>query len=85
MKLVKINETVFIDPTEVCSIEKNTVEHSNSPSGSDSWFSWTGSVVTLKNGRKIYVKDLSPDTIFELLKPDPKIQYMKSLINKERR
>lgn len=63
MTLIEVTPDIFIDPSEVCSIEKEMAI--SNPSGTHILF-W-GSVVTTKNGRKIYVKELTPQAVKELL------------------
>lgn len=70
MKLVSITENVFIDPTEVCSVQAEQVKNYTSGSISDHTMHVTfdGSIITLKNGRKIAVDKFSPQMILDKLK-----------------
>jgi hypothetical protein len=62
--MVEITEGIFVNKDEVCSIqEEKTVSWHGSPSDSFPVDSFVGSVITMKNGRKIYVKNLSPKEI----------------------
>jgi len=51
--MVKVTESIFVDPKEVCSIEN---DYANSYYGNGAQ---KGVVLTLKCGRKIYVPKLS--------------------------
>lgn len=68
-KLVFVTDDVAVDPDEVTSIQKEEVHEYSSPSISDSstYLKFTGSVMTLKNGRKIYIPSLYPKDIQALL------------------
>lgn len=71
MKLVKLKDGVFVSPDEVCSVQHEELWRDY---GSITDFVSTkyfdGSIVTLKNGRKIAINNLKPCEIFELLKGD---------------
>ena len=60
---VELKENAYIDADDFSSVQEEEIwRNSGSPSG-DSWCESRGSVVTLKNGRKIYVKDVTPKEI----------------------
>jgi hypothetical protein len=64
MSLLRITDGVEVDPSEIASIQEEVVHKSSSPSGSSSYISFSGSVITIKNsGRKIYVRDFTPERI----------------------
>lgn len=67
---VEINSKVIVDPDEVCSIQEEITSQdmSSGPSGSCMRETFRGSVMTLKNGRKIYVETLTPREINAKLK-----------------
>ena len=68
MNLIKLSEKVIIDPNEVCSIqEEKTYNEPSSPSDSCMVLNFHGSVLTLKNGRKIYIS-MMPNDVMEKLK-----------------
>lgn len=62
--LVELTTEIIIDHTEVASIEAH---HDHSPSGGYISANITGSVIVLKNGRKIYIKELNPQQVKEKL------------------
>jgi hypothetical protein len=68
-KLIAITDDVIIDPSEVTSIQREEVERlvdSGWPSGDTAYErTFVGSVVTLKNGRKIYIPGLTPKQLLE--------------------
>jgi hypothetical protein len=72
--MIKLKEDVYVYPKEICSIQHETLWRkvgSISEFVSQKYFD--GSIVTLKNGRKISINDLKPDEIFkmiELAKPE---------------
>lgn len=67
--MIKITEDVYINKEDLVSIQREeTVSWHGSPSDSYPVKDFSGSVLTLKNGRKIYVKGLYPQDIMELLK-----------------
>lgn len=70
MNLVEITESIIVDPLEVCSIQEEKIERyrGSSPSDSHTYIDFEGSVMTLKNGRKIFVRGLNPKQIKERLK-----------------
>jgi hypothetical protein len=67
--LVFITDEVVVEPSEVCSIQEEKVTRYSSPSPSDSsvYTEFEGSVMTLKNGRKIYVRGMTPKQIYAVL------------------
>lgn len=71
MSLVKLDEGIFVDSTDVVSIEDHEYWSGFSPSGSDYDLVSRGSVITLKNGRKIYLKKLQANDVFEKLNQTP--------------
>jgi hypothetical protein len=69
MNLVKLHEGVFVDPSEVASIQAEVVSQYNSPSISDNSMceTFNGLIVTLKNGRKIAIDKVSPNELMTIL------------------
>jgi hypothetical protein len=68
MNLVRITQGIEVDPADIASIQEEVVHKSDSPSGTSSYISFSGSVITIKNsGRKIYVRDFTPDHIKSIL------------------
>lgn len=68
MKLIKIAPCVFVDPSEVVSVERDTTYvHGPSPSDTHPYVDFDGSRVTLKSGRKLFVRDVFPEQIIQLL------------------
>lgn len=63
MNLVEITESILIDPNEVSSIQREVIIRSIGWSGR----TVTGSVITLKNGRKIFVKNKTPGDILKII------------------
>lgn len=64
-RLVKITDEVFVNPDEVAAIEYSEQwEHDPSPSGS-SHRTGTGTLLILKNGRKIYLANMGTDEVAE--------------------
>jgi hypothetical protein len=61
---VEVTDEILIDPLEVASIEAH---HDHSPSGGYISREINGSVVVLKNGRKIYISKLTPQQVKEKL------------------
>lgn len=58
--LVFVTDKFSVDPGEVASLEAyDHWEHHPSPSGS-SYHDHSGTIVIQKNGRKTYVRDLTP-------------------------
>lgn len=58
--IIFVNETFAVDPEDVSALERYEKWDSDpSPSGS-SWIDHEGTIVIQKNGRKTYVKDLTP-------------------------
>ncbi len=67
MNLKEIDDGIFIDPLEVVSLQKNGYwENGLCPSDNSDWIE-NGSVLVLKNGRKIYLK-ISSKEVMEKLK-----------------
>lgn len=67
MGLVFVTDDFAVDPDDVSSLEKySKYNHSASPSG-DSCFDHAGTIVIQKNGRKTYVRDISPERVHELI------------------
>lgn len=54
----------FIESTQIVSIEREQLE-----AISGFGRSFDGSVITLTNGRKVFIPKMTPKEIFELLKP----------------
>jgi len=65
--LKEIDSGVFVIPQEIVAIEDHSYWTGLSPSGNDG-VQHFGSVVVLKNGRKIYIKELSAKEVLEKLK-----------------
>lgn len=64
MGLIKISEEHFVDPLEVSSVEGcEHWEDRGTISQADHYLTFKGSVVVMKNGRKIYVKGVQPNAI----------------------
>lgn len=71
MNLIEVAKDVFIDPNEVASVEYDaTYKWSGSWSGGCNIKDFEGSRVTMKNGRKIFIKDVSPHTVMVRLKKE---------------
>lgn len=66
---IKLAPEVYVKPDEVISVERETTYKDRSPSPSDSCLikDFDGSRVILKNGRKIYIRDVFPDAILKML------------------
>lgn len=81
MALVMVTKDFAVDPNEVVSLEKFEKWDSDpSPSGR-SWLDHTGTIVIQRNGRKTYVRDLTPaechDLIFgKIVSPIKKMQSL---------
>lgn len=60
---IEITNEVLVDPLDISAIEAH---HDHSPSGGYMSLRTNGSVIVLKNGRKIYVK-LTPQEVKEKL------------------
>lgn len=73
MNLIKIAENVYVEPSEVSSVEREIVKKWQSSSPSDGRYveTFNGSRVILKCGRKVYVDGVMPDEIIRCLKPAP--------------
>lgn len=68
--MIKITEDVFILREDVVSIQREIVTKFHSTSPSDCGYETTefnGSVITMKNGRKIFIPTLVPVEIQNLL------------------
>lgn len=61
--MIEITKDIFICKEDVSSIQREVVHDSSSPSGGSIYASFEGSVITLKNGRKIFVPGLTPTNI----------------------
>jgi hypothetical protein len=61
---IEITDEILVDPLEVACIEAH---HDHTPSGGYISPRVNGSVIVLKNGRKIYVGTLNPQQIKEKL------------------
>ena len=73
--LIKITDDVIVDPIEVSSVQSEVVHKycGGSPSDSSTYIDFQGSVMTLKNGRKIYVKFMTPEEILHKLGGVPNV------------
>jgi hypothetical protein len=60
LKVSKITEDVFVLKDEICSLEFERVKGYQS-------MERFGTIMTLKNGRKIYVKEMRPEQVIEKL------------------
>lgn len=68
MNLIELSPSVIIDPSQVVSIQDETVDRTT-PSGFGSMGSeWVGCVLTMTNGRKIFVEKKLAKDVFELIK-----------------
>jgi hypothetical protein len=67
MNLIMVKQGIEVDPTDISSIQEEVAYTSNSPSGSSSYISFKGSVITLKNGRKIYVEGMTPEAVKSII------------------
>ncbi len=69
--MIEVTEKIIVDPTEVCSVQEEIVrEYIPAPISDGSMHTtFEGSVMTLKNGRKIYIKGMTPKQINEKLFP----------------
>lgn len=72
--MIKITDDIFIDPTEVASVERDTTYKYSSPSPSDTTLlvDFDGSKIFLKNGRKVFVRNIFPKEIMQKLGLLPK-------------
>jgi hypothetical protein len=59
---VEITDEIIVDPLEIACIEAH---HYHTPSGGYISEQINGSVIVLKNGRKIYVEKLTPQQVKE--------------------
>jgi len=64
MKIVKINEKIFFNVEDFTSCEYENSSY-DTPSGGYVSSNFSGSVITLKNGRKIYVNKIHPDDVLK--------------------
>lgn len=64
-KMVEITPDILVDPSEVCSLENYD---ERTPSGAFITRHKAGTIIVLKNGRKIFVKDLKPNQVKDKLK-----------------
>lgn len=53
--MIEVDKGIYVDKVEVCAIEDHKYWRSASPSDTGYMFT-DGSVIVLKNGRKIYCK-----------------------------
>lgn len=69
MKLIKIDDNTFLNSDEVCSVEYDCTYKYGSESPSDTCLikDFEGTRVILKNGRKVFIKNIMPDEIVEKL------------------
>ena len=67
--LLKIDDETYIVPTEIVSIVADATFKVSGDSPSDTCMvkDFEGSKITLKNGRKIFVKNKTPDEILKIL------------------
>lgn len=67
--MIQITEDIFIDPAEVASVERDTTYKYDSPSPSDATLlvDFDGSKIFLKNGRKVFVRNIFPKEIMQKL------------------
>ena len=65
MALIQLTDDVLVNPDDVSSIQREVINEYTSPSISDNSMMCTfdGSIVTLKSGRKIAVRGLTPKEI----------------------
>lgn len=65
----RLTDKIFIDPKEVQAIEAYDIDQDAISGLCGFRFRFQGSVITLKiTGRKIYVKELNPQQILEILR-----------------
>lgn len=64
MNLLKLNETTFIDPLEIVSIEYDAT-FKNVGGASDACMvkDFDGTRLTLKNGRKVFIHGMHPSEV----------------------
>ena len=67
--MIKITDEIYVDPDQVVSVEREKVHSYRSYSLSDTttYCSFDGTRITLKNGRKVFVENIMPDKIMEVL------------------
>lgn len=67
--LIEVHKNIFIDPSEVVSVEHDVVKDYCSASISDHsmYEKFNGSKIYLKNGRKIHIDGVMPKTVLEKL------------------
>lgn len=77
MSLIKITDDVLIAREDVSSIQRETTYKydGGSPSDTCMYADFIGSVITLKNGRKIYVRGLSPADINNIIEKAREATY----------
>lgn len=69
MKLINVTEDFSVDPQEIAALESfESWKQSSSPSG-DSHLDHSGTIVILKCGRKVYVKNKTVKEITNLFSP----------------
>lgn len=71
MKLITLTDDIVLDPDDISSVQREKVDE-YTPSGAYATgkIKWLGSVMTLKNGRKIFVKDMTPLQIHDKIKSE---------------
>lgn len=69
MKLVEITPEILVDPEDVSSIQEEILHRDGGFPSGESWSEFAGSVITLKNGRKVFVKGVRPQEVHRRLKP----------------
>ncbi len=71
MSIVQITDKIFFERSEFASCQEEIVRRDMSRSISDENIQtvFEGSVITLKNGRKIYVEGMTPAQILEKVSP----------------
>lgn len=71
--LTHINDDVYLRSEDVVSVEREIINEYTSPSPSDVRLveTFNGSRVTLKNGRKVFVRGMVPKEILEKFTDTP--------------
>lgn len=67
--MIKINENIYINKDDLVSVQEEIVTKYSSPNPSDfsTYYDFVGSVMTMKNGRKIFVRGMSPKEIMNVV------------------
>jgi hypothetical protein len=60
LKLVAVTDEVYLVREEIASMEYEVMDNGY-------WSSIKGTIITLKNGRKIYISGMKPEEILEKL------------------